>query len=341
MALASVVVLGAVSIAQAAAGFPAPGGVPLHRRLHPLPGRHPGRERAGDRAAHRGGAGHPGRRAARSSATATPTRSRSGVTFDWGRDVNLLRMEVKEKIDQIRGELPARHPADLPADLQHQRHPHHRGTHLGQGPGPVRELGPDRPEDHRARCSAFPGVGRVNIDGVLPTQASVYLRFDKIMEHDVDVNRLFRRTGGGQRRAHRGPGHRPRPALRPAHGQRPARRGGSARAAHRRARAAPAATWPRSSTARRPCSYGRHPERRTGHRLLDPEGLGLQHGRGLPGHRGGAGADQPGSDPGRASTASPSSTRPTRSPTPCAACCRAGCSARCWPWRSSTSSCAG
>ena len=30
-----------------------------------------------------------------------------GVRFDWGRDVNLLRMEVKEKIDQIRGRLPA------------------------------------------------------------------------------------------------------------------------------------------------------------------------------------------------------------------------------------------
>ena len=31
-----------------------------------------------------------------------------GVTFDWGRDVNLLRMEVKEKIDQIRGRAAAR-----------------------------------------------------------------------------------------------------------------------------------------------------------------------------------------------------------------------------------------
>ncbi len=30
-----------------------------------------------------------------------------GVNFEWGRDVNLLRMEVKERIDQIRGELPA------------------------------------------------------------------------------------------------------------------------------------------------------------------------------------------------------------------------------------------
>ena len=30
-----------------------------------------------------------------------------GVEFDWGRDVDVLRLEVKEKIDQIRGELPA------------------------------------------------------------------------------------------------------------------------------------------------------------------------------------------------------------------------------------------
>ncbi|MFH1842603.1 MAG: efflux RND transporter permease subunit, partial [bacterium] len=30
-----------------------------------------------------------------------------GVEFDWGREVNLMRVEVKEKIDQIRGDLPA------------------------------------------------------------------------------------------------------------------------------------------------------------------------------------------------------------------------------------------
>ena len=43
--------------------------------------------------------------------------------------------------------------------------------------------------------SRIPGVGRVNIDGVLPTQASVYLRFDKIMEHDVDVKILLMNNG--------------------------------------------------------------------------------------------------------------------------------------------------
>jgi HAE1 family hydrophobic/amphiphilic exporter-1 len=34
-----------------------------------------------------------------------------GVEFEWGRDVGVLRMEVKEKLDQIR--------VDLPADIEH------------------------------------------------------------------------------------------------------------------------------------------------------------------------------------------------------------------------------
>ena len=88
-----------------------------------------------------------------------PDQAWVGVQFDWGRDVNLLRLEVKEKIDQIRGELPARRPPDPAADLQHQRHPDHRRAHLRQGARPVRELGPAGPEDHRRRCSASPAWG--------------------------------------------------------------------------------------------------------------------------------------------------------------------------------------
>ena len=113
-----------------------------------------------------------------------------GVTFAWGRDVNLLRMEVKEKIDQIRG--------DLPPDIQQILLLTFNSSDIPVIEGRISAKGRDLSEswdllDQKiiGPLQRIPGVGRVNIDGVLPTQASVYLRFDKIMEHGVDVNRLF------------------------------------------------------------------------------------------------------------------------------------------------------
>ncbi|MFT5233266.1 MAG: HAE1 family hydrophobic/amphiphilic exporter-1 [Candidatus Krumholzibacteriia bacterium] len=113
-----------------------------------------------------------------------------GVTFDWGRDVNLLRMEVKEKIDQIRG--------DLPPDIQQIMLLTFNTNDIPIIEGRISAKGRDLSESYDlidqkiiAPLERIPGVGRVNIDGVLPTQASVYLRFDKIKEHNVDVNRLF------------------------------------------------------------------------------------------------------------------------------------------------------
>ena len=113
-----------------------------------------------------------------------------GVTFDWGRDVNLLRMEVKEKIDQIRGELPDDIPQVYLLTFNTNDIPVIEGRISAKG----RDLSEswDLLDQKIVQpLSRIPGVGRVNIDGVLPTQASVYLRLDRIMEHGVDVTRLF------------------------------------------------------------------------------------------------------------------------------------------------------
>jgi len=113
-----------------------------------------------------------------------------GVAFEWGRNVNLLRLEVKEKIDQIRG--------DLPPDIEQIYLLTFDSNDIPIVEGRISAKGRDLSEswdllDQKiiSPLQRIPGVGRVNIDGVLPTQASVYLRFDKIMEHNVDVARLF------------------------------------------------------------------------------------------------------------------------------------------------------
>ncbi|HOX26222.1 MAG TPA: efflux RND transporter permease subunit [Candidatus Krumholzibacteria bacterium] len=115
-----------------------------------------------------------------------------GVEFDWGRDVNLLRLEVKEKLDQIRGGLPADIPQILLLTFDSNDIPVIEGRIAAKG----RDLSTswDLLEQHViAPLQRIPGVGRVNIDGVAPTQASVYLRFDRILEHGVDVAQMFRR----------------------------------------------------------------------------------------------------------------------------------------------------
>ncbi len=115
-----------------------------------------------------------------------------GVEFDWGRDVDLLRLEVKEKLDQIRGDLPGDIPQILLLTFDSSDIPVIEGRIAAAG----RDLSAswDLLEQHViAPLQRIPGVGRVNIDGVAPTRASVYLRFDRLLAHGVDVSDLFGR----------------------------------------------------------------------------------------------------------------------------------------------------
>jgi len=114
-----------------------------------------------------------------------------GVRFDWGRDVNLLRLEVKEKIDQIRPDLPADVRQIFLLTFNTSDFPIMEGRIAAKG----RDLSSSwdlLDQKLIGPLQRIPGVGRVNIDGVLPTQVSVYLLFDKIQEFGVDVSRLFR-----------------------------------------------------------------------------------------------------------------------------------------------------
>ena len=102
----------------------------------------------------------------------------------------MLRMEVKEKIDQIRQQLPS--------DIQQIILLTFNSNDIPIIEGRISAKGRDLSESWDlleqkivAPLQRIPGVGRVNIDGVLPTQASVYLKFDKILEYGVDVTRLF------------------------------------------------------------------------------------------------------------------------------------------------------
>jgi hydrophobic/amphiphilic exporter-1 (mainly G- bacteria), HAE1 family len=114
-----------------------------------------------------------------------------GVEFEWGRDVNVLRMEVKEKLDQIR--------PDLPADVEHLQVFTFDTNDIPIVEGRISAVGRDLSGSYDLieRSIINPlkrvdGVGNVFIEGVEPKEIAIYLSLDKIKSHRVDVGNVFR-----------------------------------------------------------------------------------------------------------------------------------------------------
>lgn len=113
-----------------------------------------------------------------------------GVEFDWGREVNLLRMEVQDKINQARPDLPSDVRDIFLFTFNSNEIPIIEGRISAKG----RDLAGnwDLIEQRIVRpLEQVPGVGQVGIDGVNPTMGAIYLRLDRILEYNVDVDRLF------------------------------------------------------------------------------------------------------------------------------------------------------
>ena len=113
-----------------------------------------------------------------------------GVEFNWGREVSVLRMEVKEKIDQIRNELPK--------DVEHIQIFSFDTNDIPILEGRISAVGRDLSGSYDLieRLIVNPlkrieGVGAVNINGVEPKEVSIYLKLDKLKTHRVDVQRIF------------------------------------------------------------------------------------------------------------------------------------------------------
>jgi HAE1 family hydrophobic/amphiphilic exporter-1 len=119
-----------------------------------------------------------------------PEQCTVSLEFDWGRDVNVLRLEVKEKLDQIRGDLPP----DVRDVFLFTFNTNDIPIVEGRISAKNRDLsGSYDLIEHRVlnRLERIPGVGRVELNGVEPAVISVYLKLDEIKAHRVDVGRLF------------------------------------------------------------------------------------------------------------------------------------------------------
>ncbi|MBM3738092.1 MAG: efflux RND transporter permease subunit [Acidobacteria bacterium] len=113
------------------------------------------------------------------------------LEFGWGHNVELLRTEIRDKLDQIRGELPS--DADRTSVQT-----------WGTNDFPVIEGSINSPVDLRNAQEFIdtkirkpllrvPGVADVEIWGSQNREVEIYLRLDDVLRHGVDVGSLFRR----------------------------------------------------------------------------------------------------------------------------------------------------
>jgi HAE1 family hydrophobic/amphiphilic exporter-1 len=113
------------------------------------------------------------------------------MMFDWGTDIELVRAQVREKIDQIRN--------DLPEDLRDVY-----VRNFGSDDIPILEGSISANRDLRSAydfldthlkkpIERLPGVAEVELWGVERQRIDIYLRLDDIKRYHVNVESLFRR----------------------------------------------------------------------------------------------------------------------------------------------------
>jgi HAE1 family hydrophobic/amphiphilic exporter-1 len=129
------------------------------------------------------------------SATSTPDGAQFQLEFTWGQDIDLIRMRVSEKVDQVEPSLPPDIGPILIYSFSTDDIPVVEGRISAEGVDlsanyellEARVLNPLR---------RIPGVARVELDGVAPRELYIDLVLDKVKEHDVDVGALVERLDG-------------------------------------------------------------------------------------------------------------------------------------------------
>ncbi|UCE01602.1 MAG: efflux RND transporter permease subunit [Candidatus Latescibacterota bacterium] len=113
------------------------------------------------------------------------------VEFEFGRPVDVMRMDVRERIDQVR--------ADLPSDVRDiflfTFNSNDIPIMVGRISAKNRDLAGSYELLERKiikPLERIEGVGRVQIDGIAPREVTIYLKMDAIKAHQIDVNRVFR-----------------------------------------------------------------------------------------------------------------------------------------------------
>ncbi|MBN2433585.1 MAG: efflux RND transporter permease subunit [Acidobacteria bacterium] len=113
------------------------------------------------------------------------------LEFDWGLDIDMIRAEIREKVEQAR--------VELPDDVDHIYVRNFRSSDIPIIEGRI-SSGRDLRGSYdfleqriKKPLERVKGVADVEIGGVARREISIYLRLDDIKKYRVDVGRLFRR----------------------------------------------------------------------------------------------------------------------------------------------------
>lgn len=124
-----------------------------------------------------------------------PDSARVFLRFDWGRDIDVVRMQVSELLEQVKPELPAEigeiqifsfNTNDIPVVEA-------RLSADGVDLSDSYELLESRVMN---RIRRVPGVARVDLDGVAPRQIYIDLVLAKIKAHNVNIGDLIGKLRG-------------------------------------------------------------------------------------------------------------------------------------------------
>ncbi len=117
------------------------------------------------------------------------------LEFDWGHEIDIVRMQVSEKMEQVRSELPTGIGEILIASFNTNDIPvvEARLSADGVDLSASYELLEARVQN---RLRRVPGVARVDLDGVAPKEIYIELVLDDIKRHGVDIGDLIDRMFG-------------------------------------------------------------------------------------------------------------------------------------------------
>ena len=129
------------------------------------------------------------------NATASADNAEFFLEFDWGHELDVVRMQVSEKMDQVKAELPVSigeivifsfNTSDIPVV---QARVSAKGVDLSESYDLIeaRILN---------RIRRVPGVARVNLEGVEPREIYIDLILDRVKQHNVDVGALIAQLQG-------------------------------------------------------------------------------------------------------------------------------------------------
>ena len=129
------------------------------------------------------------------NATASADQAEFFLEFDWGYELDIVRMQVSEKIDLVK--------ADLPPDIGEVVIFSFNTSDIPVVEARISAAGVDLSESYELiearilnRIRRVPGVARVTLDGVAPKEIEIELVLDRVREHNVDVGALIQRLRG-------------------------------------------------------------------------------------------------------------------------------------------------